>query len=56
MILYCFHYNASTSKYSPMLSNIMAGGGAVMLIVLAIFIAPFWFGKKRPKEIAKGDS
>jgi protein SCO1/2 len=55
VILYCFHYNASSSKYSPMLSNIMAGGGVLMLIVMAIFIAPFWIGKKRPTE-DKGDS
>lgn len=50
VILYCFHYNASSSKYSPMLSNIMAGGGAIMVIVMAIFIAPFWIGNKRKSQ------
>jgi protein SCO1/2 len=50
VILYCFHYNASSSKYSPMLSNIMAGGGAIMIIVMLIFLAPFWLGKKRQEE------
>ena len=50
VILYCFHYNASSSKYSPMLSNIMAGGGAVMIIIMMIFIAPFWFGNKRKSQ------
>ncbi len=47
VILYCFHYEASSSKYSPMLSNIMAGGGAIMLIVMAIFVAPFWIGNRK---------
>ncbi len=53
LILYCFHYNASSKKYSLMLSNIMAGGGALILLILGVFLAPFWIRNMRK---TKGDS
>jgi protein SCO1/2 len=55
VILYCFHYNASSSKYSLMLSNIMAGGGALMLVVMTIFVAPFWI-RERKRKRSQGES
>jgi protein SCO1/2 len=55
VILYCFHYNASSSKYSLMLSNIMTGGGALILLVMAIFLAPFWIRNWRSKR-SEGES
>lgn len=49
LILYCFHYNAKSNKYSLMLSNIMSGGGVLILIVMGIFMAPFWIRNLRRK-------
>lgn len=56
VILYCFHYNASSSKYSLMVSNIMTGGGALILIVMAIFLAPFWIRNMRQAKSSQGES
>ncbi len=53
LILYCFHYNAKSSKYSLMLSNIMSGGGALILVIMAIFLAPFWIRNFRHKTHQK---
>ena len=53
VILYCFHYNKSSSKYSLMVSNIMTGGGALILLVMAIFLVPFWIRNRRKSQ---GDS
>ena len=50
LILYCFHYNAKSSKYSLMLSNIMSGGGVLILIIMGVFLAPFWIRNFRSKS------
>jgi protein SCO1/2 len=50
VILYCFHYNKSSSKYSLMVSNIMTGGGAAILLIMAIFLAPFWIRNWRKSQ------
>ena len=50
LILYCFHYNSKAKKYSLMLSNIMAGGGALILLILGIFLAPFWIRNMRKTQ------
>ena len=55
LILYCFHYNAKSSKYSLMLSNIMSGGGALILIIMAIFMVPFWIRNLRSRK-SQGES
>lgn len=50
LILYCFHYNAKSSKYSLMLSNIMSGGGVLILLIMAVFMLPFWIRNFRKKS------
>lgn len=42
IILFCYHYDASTKKYVLLASRLMTAGGAVTVAVLTIFMAGFW--------------
>jgi protein SCO1/2 len=42
ILLYCFHYDASTGKYAPMASNIMRLGGAVTAALLGGSLLLAW--------------
>lgn len=41
-MLFCFHYDAAAQKYVLLAQNLMKLGGAIMLAVLAFFMAVFW--------------
>ncbi len=47
MVLFCFRYDEHQSKYSPFVSNIMKLGGGLMILVLAIWLLPFWIRSRR---------
>jgi protein SCO1/2 len=47
LVLYCFHYNPTQSKYTIYASNIMKLGGALMVLILAIWLLPFWYRARR---------
>lgn len=47
MVLFCFRYDEHQSKYSPFVSNIMKVGGGLMILVLAIWLIPFWIRSRR---------
>jgi protein SCO1/2 len=47
MVLFCFRYDEHQSKYSPFVSNIMKLGGGLMILVLAIWLIPFWLRARR---------
>ena len=42
ILLFCFHYDADTGKYSPIAFRIMQLGGLVTLAALATGLLPFW--------------
>lgn len=42
LVLYCFQYNPHQSKYTLYASNVMKLGGAVMVLVLALWLLPVW--------------
>lgn len=47
MVLFCFRYDEHQSKYSPVVSNIMKLGGALMIFALALWLIPFWYRSRR---------
>lgn len=47
MVLFCFRYDEHQSKYSPMVSNIMKLGGALMILALLVWLIPFWLRSRR---------
>ena len=42
ILLYCFHYDATTGKYAPLASNIMRLGGALTAALLGAYLALSW--------------
>ena len=47
LVLYCFQYNPHQSKYTLYAFNIMKLGGALMLLVLALWLLPIWIRARR---------
>ena len=47
LILYCFHYNPTQSKYTLAAFNIMKVGGGFMVLVLALWLLPLWYRSRR---------
>ncbi|MCB0355693.1 MAG: SCO family protein [Bdellovibrionales bacterium] len=47
VIMYCFQFDPQKNKYTLYAWRVMQIGGLVMLIVLAIFLAPMWLRERR---------
>ncbi len=47
LILYCFHYNPTQSKYTLAAFNIMKVGGGVMVLILVLWLFAAWFKSRR---------
>lgn len=47
LVLYCFHFDSKASKYSLAAFNVMRAGGVAIIVILAIFLAPFWFRSRK---------
>jgi protein SCO1 len=47
LIWFCYHYDASKSKYSIMASRLMQVGGALCILILAAFLVPFWIRSRK---------
>ena len=57
LILYCYHYDPTNRRYSPVAMNIMRVGGGASASVLAVALVMFWFREwRRRKSTAKRDS
>lgn len=50
VILYCFHFDPKSSKYSLQIFNIMRGAGVLIVLALIGFIAPFWIRNLRKAQ------
>lgn len=47
LILYCFHYDPKANQYTLAAFNLMRAGGILILVVMGMFMIPFWFrGRK----------
>jgi protein SCO1/2 len=52
LILYCYHYDPTNRRYSPVAMNIMRLGGGATALILGIFLGVFWIREWRKKETA----
>ncbi len=50
LILYCYHYDPSSRRYSPVAMNIMRLGGVATATVLGIVLGAFWFREWRRRR------
>lgn len=51
-MLFCYHYDPKTRKYSMVLTRVMQAGGAGTVMVFGGFLAAFW--RREKKKYAKG--
>lgn len=55
IILYCFHYDPSSRRYSPVAMNIMRLGASVTAVVVGLTLGGFWLREaRRRKKSDKG--
>jgi protein SCO1 len=47
ILLYCYHYDASSGTYAPLAMRIMRIGGGLTLIIFGIVLGLFWSREKR---------
>ena len=50
IVLYCYHYDPSNRRYSPVAMNIMRVGGGAAASVLAVALGLFWFAEWRKRK------
>jgi protein SCO1/2 len=46
-LLFCYHYDPQTKKYSPLVSRIMQTGAGGTVLIFGGFLAVFWRREKR---------
>lgn len=52
LVLYCFKYDPQQSKYTLAAFNVMQLGGAVMVLVMAIWLLPVYIRSRKAKKSA----
>lgn len=55
LTLFCFHYDPKASKYTLYAMNVMRAGGAAMVLILGLFLTPFWVRTKQEKKSLQGE-
>ena len=55
LVLYCFKYDPQQSKYTLAAFNVMKAGGALMVLVMVLWLLPFYIRSRRakPKEAGR---
>jgi protein SCO1/2 len=54
IVLFCFQYNPHQSKYTLYAFNIMKLSGALMVLVLALWLLPIWVrARKANAKVAR---
>lgn len=51
ILLYCFHYDASAGRYTPVVMNIMRTGALLSAVILATVLSAFWLWEQRRKRM-----
>jgi protein SCO1/2 len=54
LVLYCFKYDPQQSKYTLAAFNLMKLGGAVMVLVMVLWLLPFYIRSRRAKDKVAG--
>ncbi len=52
-LLYCFHYDPKQNKYAVAVMSVMRIAGAATVLILALFIAPYWWRQRRTLKRAR---
>ncbi len=47
IVLFCFNYNPKENKYAVVAFNVMRLGGGMMLLIVALWVVPFWLRQRR---------
>ncbi|MBL6830227.1 MAG: SCO family protein [Pirellulales bacterium] len=47
VLLFCFHYDASSGRYAPVARNLLKVGGVATLIVMAAGLIPVWLKRRQ---------
>jgi len=50
LIMYCFHYDATSRRYSPVAMNIMRLGGGATAVILGLTIGANWLRDRRRRR------
>ncbi len=50
LILYCYHYDPSSRRYSPVAMNIMRLGGGATVLVLGLTLGGYWVREARRRK------
>lgn len=56
LVLYCFHYDPSQSRYTLAAVQVMKLGGGLMVLILGLWLLPFWIRSRRRGEEARSAS
>jgi protein SCO1/2 len=54
LILYCYHYDPTNRRYTPVAMNIMRLGGGATALILGISLGVFWLREWRRKKKFEG--
>ena len=49
IVLYCFYYDPNSGSYTPVVRNIMKVGGAITVVLLAMFVGAGFTANRRRK-------
>ncbi len=50
ILLFCFHYDATSGQYGPVALNIMKVAGFVTVASLSLFLVPIWLRRSKTKD------
>jgi len=56
LILYCYHYDPTNRRYTPVAMNIMRLGGGATALILGISLGVFWIREWRRKKKTEGQA
>jgi protein SCO1 len=51
IVLYCFHYDASSGKYAPAAVRIMRAGGVLTIVALGSVLSVLWARDRRRRKL-----
>ncbi len=49
-LLFCFHYDPQANKYSLAAFNLVRLGGVAIILILMLWLLPFWFRNRKSEE------
>ena len=52
ILLFCFHYDASSGRYGPAAFNLMRAGGALTVVLLGTMMSVYWVRERRKAKRA----